>query len=207
LIFISLLMLLAGCYPGGPEYTSDYDIIGTDHDPDYWNANSPSTYYMPDSLGWILDRENIDNSEDDLTRDYDAFILNEVANNLAALGYERVDTYNEADRPDLVVFTEALAVKNTTVSYIPWYPWYGYGGYWGGYWPYYGYGYPVVYSYSTGTILIEMADALNLDTEHLRINIVWLAAIDGLLRSSSVSNQEFVSQTIEQAFAQSPYLK
>jgi hypothetical protein len=163
---------------------------------------------MPDSLGWIVDREHLEDIED-LTRDYDEFILGEVANNLSALGYQRIDVLDMANPPDVFVFTQALAVKNTTISYIPWYPWYGgyYPG-WGGYWPGYGWGgTPVASSYTTGTVLIDMGDALNIDEEQKLINIVWTGAIDGLLRSSSASNQQFVAQSIEQAFNQSPYLK
>ena len=209
LIIIPVILLgISGCYPGGPEYTSDYDLVGTNYTPDYWSANSPTTYFMPDSLGWIVDREHLEDIED-LTRDYDEFILGEVETNLSALGYQRIDVLDMANPPDVFVFTQALAVKNTTISYIPWYPWYGgyYPG-WGGYWPGYGYGgTPVASSYTTGTVLIEMGDALNIDEEQKLINIVWTGAIDGLLRSSSSSNQQFVAQSIEQAFNQSPYLK
>lgn len=203
-----LVVVVSSCYPGGPEYTSDYDLIGTDYLPDYWNTNAPTTYFMPDSLGWILDRDEIDNI-DTLTREYDEFILGEVESNLAALGYQRVASLDIQNPPDVFVFTQALAVKNTSVSYIPWYPWWG--GYWpgwGGYWPGYGWGYtPVVYSYSTGTVLIEIGDALHIDEDQKLIDIVWTAGIDGLLRSSSTSNQQFVAQSIAQAFNQSPYLK
>ena len=210
---LGLLLMIGGCYPGGPEYTSDYDLIATEYSPDYWSANSPLSYYMPDSLGWIVDREDLDNN-DDLTRDYDAFILGEVAENMALYGYQRIAELDLENPPDLYVFTQALAVKNTTISYVPGYPWYGgyYPG-WGGYWPGYGGYYPgwggatVASSYTTGTILIEMGDAKNLDEENKIINMVWTAGVDGLLSSSSASNQQFVSQSIEQAFIQSPYLK
>ena len=210
---LGLLLMIGGCYPGGPEYTSDYDLIATEYSPDYWSANSPLSYYMPDSLGWIVDREDLDNN-DDLTRDYDAFILGEVAENMALYGYQRIAELDPENPPDLYVFTQALAVKNTTISYVPGYPWYGgyYPG-WGGYWPGYGGYYPgwggaaVASSYPTGTILIEMGDAKNLDEVNKIINMVWTAGVDGLLRSSSASNQQFVSQSIEQAFIQSPYLK
>ena len=210
---LGLLLMIGGCYPGGPEYTSDYDLIATEYSPDYWSANSPLSYYMPDSLGWIVDREDLDNN-DDLTRDFDAFILGEVAENMALYGYQRIAELDLENPPDLYVFTQALAVKNTTISYVPGYPWYGgyYPG-WGGYWPGYGGYYPgwggaaVASSYTTGTILIEMGDAKNLDEENKIINMVWTAGVDGLLSSSSASNQQFVSQSIEQAFIQSPYLK
>ncbi len=210
---LGLMLMIGGCYPGGPEYTSDYDLIASEYSQEYWSANSPSTYYMPDSLGWIVDREDLDNN-DDLTREYDAFILGEVAENMALYGYQRITELDLESPPDLYVFTQALAVKNTSISYVPGYPWYGgyYPG-WGGYWPGYGGYYPgwggatVATSYTTGTILIEMGDAKNLDEENKIINMVWSAGVDGLLSSSSASNQQFVSQSIEQAFIQSSYLK
>jgi hypothetical protein len=209
---LGAMLIIGGCYPGGPEYTADYDLIITDYSQDYWTATTPSTYYMPDSLGWIVDREDLDNN-DDLTREYDEFILGEVAENMALYGYERVDSLDVDNPPDVYLFTQAIAVKNTSIYYYPGYPWYG-GGYpgWGGYWPGYGYGggYGGGYgasSYTTGTILIEMGDAKNLDEENKIINMVWQGGIDGLLTSSSASNAQFVSQSIEQAFIQSPYLK
>ena len=52
-----------------------------------------------------------------------------------------------------------------------------------------------------------MGDAKNLDEENNIVNIVWTAGVDGLLTNSSASNADFVSKSIEQAFAQSPYLK
>ena len=214
---LGIMLIIGGCYPGGPEYLSDYDLIATEYSEEYWNANSPSTYYMPDSLGWIEDREDLDNN-DDLTREYDAFILGEVAENMALQGYQRITELDVNNPPDLYVFTQALAVKNTTVSWIPGYPWYGgyypgWGGYypgygpgWGGYYPGWG-GVPVATSYTTGTILIEMGDAKNLDEENKIVNMVWAAGIDGILGSSKASNEQFISQSIQQAFNQSPYLK
>lgn len=214
---LGIMLIIGGCYPGGPEYTSDYDLIATEYSEEYWSVNTPTTFYMPDSLGWIVDREDLENIED-LTREYDAFILGEVAENMALYGYQRVPDLDVDNPPDLYVFTQAIAVKNTTISYIPGYPWYG-GGYpgWGGYYPGYGPGWggyypgwggvPVTSSYTTGTILIEMGDAKNLDEENKIVNIVWSGGVDGLLSSSSASNEQFVSQSIEQAFIQSPYLK
>ncbi|QQS50525.1 MAG: DUF4136 domain-containing protein [Bacteroidota bacterium] len=199
-----LLTLMVGCYPGGPEYYSDLDIVITDYKAEYWSSSEPATYYMPDSLNWIFDKIDEDNNID-LPRGSDAFILGLVASNMASAGYLRVDTFNINNPTDVVVFVQALAIDNTYVGWYPGYPYWGYGGYWGGYYPYYGY--PVTYSYSTGTVLIEMVDGPTIDIEKGLLPIVWLAGIDGLLRESTASNQEYIAKGINQAFKQSPYLK
>jgi hypothetical protein len=208
LMFLILLVaVISGCYPGGPEYIADLDLITTNYSPEYWENDSALTYYMPDSLGWIIDRDDPENNEE-LERDYDQFILDEVAANMLALGYTRLDTIDDQNQPDLIVFTQALAVRNTTITYVPGYPWWNcYYPYWCGYWYYYPWGYrPLTYSYETGTIIIEIADLNNIDSENQLIEVVWNAGINGLLRSSESGNQQFVSSSIEKAFNQSSYL-
>ncbi len=200
--FAAMLALLVACYPGGPDYYSDLDIVATDYKPDYWSNNNPSTYYMNDTVGFILDRLDEENNVE-LDHNYDATILNQIASNMTAAGYTRVDDYDTANPPDVIVFVQALAVESTYVGWIPSYP---YWGYWGGYYPYYGYGYPVSYSYTTGTLFIEMVNQNEIDTENKILPVVWFAAVDGLLRSSTAENQSFIKYTIDQAFKQSPYL-
>lgn len=199
-----MLALMVACYPGGPEYYSDLDIVITDYKAEYWSASEPQTYYMPNSLNWIFDKIDEDNNID-LPRGSDAFILGLVESNMVSAGYTKVDNFDINNPTDVVVFVQALAIDNTYVGWYPGYPYWGYGGYWGGYYPYYGY--PVTYSYSTGTVLIEMVDGASIDDEKGLLPVVWLAGIDGLLRENTASNQEYIARGINQAFKQSPYLK
>ena len=48
LISISML-LLWGCYPGGPDYVEELDVSLTKHNPEYDFA-SKATYAMPDKI-------------------------------------------------------------------------------------------------------------------------------------------------------------
>ena len=106
--------------------------------------------------------------------------------------------------PDVVVTVNGLTIETVGIVCYPWYGWWywywWYPGWWGnGCYPAYG------YSYTTGTLMIDMI-VPGAVAEEEEYNRVWEAGINGLLRSSQVENQQFVKQNIDQAFAQSPYL-
>ena len=69
--------------------------------------------------------------------------------------------------------------------------------------------YPVGYSYNTGTVLMQMGDPddfLNFG-EDIEADVAWFGALDGLLSSSSTTNAQSITNGINQAFAQSPYIQ
>jgi len=120
------------------------------------------------------------------------------------LGYERIDSLQGDNLPDVIVTVDAAIINfsgvgGTCVPWWGWYPWWpGWG--WGP-----GYCYPTyVYNYNTGTLLINMLETITTDEEEFPR--VWHGGINGLLRSSDAGNQDFIVSTIDQAFAQSPYL-
>ena len=87
--------------------------------------------------------------------------------------------------------------------------WGWYGG-WPGYGPGYGIGYPgtgTVYSYETGTAMIDMIDLKNAVLGDSLVNGVWQAAVNGLASSKQQVNHDRIVKGINQAFDQSPYLK
>jgi hypothetical protein len=200
--------LMISCYPEQPDVVSDFDLVTTNYWPDFWNNNTPTTYYMPDSLGWIIDGENPDNN-DTISINENEFVLEQIALNLSSLGYERLDTIDDNNQPDIVVFANALVIINASISYLPTYPWWGgYYPWWPGYGYYYPWGYtPVVSSYTTGTVIISMVDYKNMDVGNKQLEVVWTAGMNGLLRSTESSNKQFITKSINQAFSQSPYLR
>ena len=51
--FLALvLLMLAGCYPKGPEYYSDTDLTVTDYDQEYKFGDQKS-YWMADTVEYI----------------------------------------------------------------------------------------------------------------------------------------------------------
>ena len=123
-------------------------------------------------------------------------ILQMVADNMEALGWTRVDL--EAS-PDLVLTPAAWETTTIYYYYDYWYWW------WGGYYPYYPY-YPPVYSYSytTGTLLLNLKDPTITSTNGNLVN-QWTGALNGVLNETFNTNR--MTKLIDQAFEQSPYLK
>ena len=194
-----LLLSVYSCYPDNSLSTSEYDIVATDYNKDYFSQNNPKTYHIPDTVSVIGDGDK------QLSASMENFILDQIRRNLDELGWERKDVIDENDLPDVVVLTSALVVTTVSGGCIPWYPYWGYypwypGWGWGG-----GYCYPTYYSYQTGTLVIDMIDPNDNNIEIL--GVVWGAGINGLTRSSQSANQDFVRSNIDQAFKQSPYLK
>jgi hypothetical protein len=85
------------------------------------------------------------------------------------------------------------------------YPGYWPAGYWGNWTGWY-YPYPVVYSYTTNALIVEMVD-LTSGEENGKLKIVWSCYIGGPASSSINYDVKRMSAAVDQAFAQSPYIK
>lgn len=207
IVLFSLLILSSfvfySCYPDYGLTTADYDTVITLYDKD---ANFKRlTYAMPDSIVHFVEDGT---SEDDIDRSKDALILSTIQSNMTSLGYEKVEVDTTADAPDFVILVGVTVTDNYGQVYYPgWGYWYGWG-WWGGY-P--GYGYPggsQIYSYTTGTIFISMIDPDKDNTIDGEIfGAVWGARINGVVSGSSTANTNSrITQRINDAYAQSPYL-
>lgn len=196
-----LIVTVYSCYPDNTLSTSEYDIVTTDYDDNYFGNKTPMSYHLPDTVSVIGDGDT------QLSEASQQIILNQIHSNLADLGWARKDTIQENDLPDVILTSSAIIITTTGGGCIPWYPGWG----WYPWYPGWGWGgggcYPAyVYSYQTGTLVIDMVDPNEGDADTFGL-LVWHSGINGLLRSSNAANQDFVRKTINQAFSQSPYLK
>jgi len=203
IVHFSLLILssfvLYSCYPDYGLTTSDYDTVITMYD-NSADFNKP-TYAMPDTVVHFVEA----GEEDNVDRSKDALILSTIANNMTRLGYERVPVDTSADAPDFVILVGVTVTDNYGTAYYPGYGYWGGWGWWGGY-P--GWGYPggsVTYSYTTGTIFMTMIDPEKHIEGSQTFGAVWLARINGVV-SSSLNTSTRITQRINDAFNQSPYL-
>lgn len=193
-----LIVLLAGCYPDGPDYAQDTDIVYTTYDQQYDFAER-NTYAMPDKIVVDVKIDDGDTTYEYMSPVYATPILNQIQENMNSAGWSLVDV---SDDPD-VLLTPA-GVSSTTYFYSYWYDWW-YGGYWG----WYGWYYPPYYtvsSYTTGTLVMVIADPNQSSESPInRSPAVWIGAANGLLTGGYDVSR--VTEAIDQAFVQSPYLK
>jgi hypothetical protein len=189
LLLLLAAFALSSCYPDYGLTVADYDAVAT-YRKEGNEFGAYRKFYLKDTVQHILPPGGSDN----FTRAYDNTILTSVENNLEAVGYVRTMVLDSAD--------VAVQTSVTTQEYMVYYGW---GGYWGWYWPGY---YPPVYgySYSTGTIVLDMADVLR-SNESDQVESVWMAFLQGLANQTTGSATETrIRNGINQAFIQSPYL-
>lgn len=135
-------------------------------------------------------------------------LVNEVKNMMTSRGY----TY-EADKETADLGLQLTYMEETTryLNYVsdP-YWWLDYPGYWGaGYWGNYGgwyHPYPVTYTYSTTSLVLDMVDRLAEAGENKKLPVIWSAFIGGETGYANRDAQK-LKMGINQAFAQSEYIK
>ena len=195
IFYLSIIILLGSCHPGGIEYYEDTDVVYTNYE-DNFDFQSRGTYVIPGKIvkltGELLEGEEPEFVEDK----YSIPMLNQMKANMSDLGWKIKEDYDPVVDKDVLVLFPAVWT-NTTFYY--------YYNYWCWYYPYYcgwGWGYPSVSSYTTGTLLMTLvADGEDFITP----TRVWTGAINGLL--SGAYNTSRVTRSIDQAFTQSSYLK
>jgi hypothetical protein len=197
-LFAACAVVLGSCYPQGAEFYEDTDVVFTNHTETY-DFTTKGTYAMPDDIVKVSGNVITGDPAEFIPAAVATPLLAMIAENMAVLGYTRVDL---DDNPDLILAPAAM--ESTTVVY-----WYDYWGWWwGGYYPGWGYPYypyyPSVSSYSTGTLVMMLIDP-NVEAADGNGISQWVGAVSGML-SYSYSAQR-AQRLIDQAFNQSPYLK
>ena len=85
------------------------------------------------------------------------------------------------------------------------YPGYWSPGFWGNYTGFY-YPYPVTYTFSTNSLMIDMVNHTVPRTGNEALEVVWSAYIGGPASTSTDYDVNRMKASIDQAFVQSPYL-
>jgi len=204
----SLAGLLSGCYPDKIDYVDEYDLAGTMYDEEA-DFSSFTSFHVIDTIMHVT---GDDEDDPNLGRENDEFILNLIRQNMLDLGYTEMANPDSLNRPDLELLVNAMTSDYYTY-YSYWYSYWGWYGGWGYWYPGWGYpGYPwypgggYYYSYSTGTLAIEMLDnTVEGGFELDRPDVVWVGLVDGILTSGS--SQGRLEKQINQVFTQSPYLQ
>lgn len=192
-----LLAFLGGCYPKGPIYYSDSDLVATNYDNGF-DFSQQRAYALPDSVIHVVDP---DDRDPDIDRTYDQTILDRLEDNMDSRGFTRVEDPFDAD---FIVQAYVWSATQTGVIYdYGYWGWY-YPGY-GGFFPYYPWG-GYVYSYTYGTLLVDIVDQEGIDLDEEFIPVVWTGALNGALSDNIADVRNRIRNGIDQCFEQSPYL-
>ena len=200
LSLVAIVFLLTQCYPEGPVYTDELDLVYSSYDPEY-NFTAKHTYALPEKIMKIDDDLIGGGSPNYVKPAYADPMLDKIDENMKTYGWTKVDV---SENPDVLL--APLAWEVTTTVY------YGYGGYWdwwyGGYYPPYGwyYPYPVTTSYTTGSLVVTMLDPNDLSAND-KMRAVWGFVINGLLEGTTTEFNARFTKGINQAYTQSPYIK
>jgi hypothetical protein len=193
-VLATLIVVLSGCYPQGPEYIDDLDVVLTNFE-DRYDFNDNATYALPDKIVKITGDVTEGDDPEFIPDATAALILNQIEKNMTELGWQKVEV--EAD-PDILLTPAAWETTTILYYYDYWSWWYG------GYYPYWGYYPSYATSYSTGTLLMRMIDPSVVGANGNPVG-QWAGAINGILTNAYDANR--VNTAIDRAFDQSPYLK
>jgi hypothetical protein len=187
--------VLVTCYPSPDLGPGDYDTVITMRT-EGAEFGGFRTYAVPDT---VISRPDSGAVSDQLTD----LIVGDIHRNMQKLGYDE-ETDPETSPPDVVVVAGAI----TRDQYGAWlgYPWFGWWGWYGGG----AIGYPGshwVYQYTQGTVTMDMFDFANFDPDSDANPVLWSAAVSGPLQQNVQNQTQRVTDGIDRAFEQSPYLK
>jgi hypothetical protein len=205
ILFISALVLLAvACqkepYPqdGDNEYLV-YTAPAKDADfSDY------TTFDIADSLLVIGQSAKPEYSQSNNA----LALIQAFRTNMEKLGY--IYTPDNPDADLGIQLTYMIKTERFLQYYNDPYWWLDYPGYWSpGYWgDWYGFYYPrpMVYSYSTNALLADMVDLTAEQGDGKSLEIIWSVYIGGPAGPNVSYDVQRMQDSINQAFAQSPYL-
>jgi len=200
-LFIPILVIfvisLSSCYNDYGLNSTDFDVVLTVNDSST-NYLNYKTFIIPDSVVQ-LGGSTISNT-------YSALMLNTFINQLKSRGYRQIFP-TDSVRADLVALVTVTSSNNYVYNYDYWGYWGWYG--WTSYYPFgpgYGY-YPVYsgYSFTSGTMLMNLIDVAKTDTINKKVGSIWLGAINGVIDGNNQSDR--IINGVNQAFTQSPYIR
>ena len=194
-VFFLVVYLFSGCYPNSDAPIEEYDIVATFYDQNY-DFSKITTFALIDTVG----HGDIKNPN----KNHDQTIITEVFRSLEGLKWVSA----APDTADVIVFCSVINTDIYTYWYDYWYDWWWY---WYGYYPYpyypWSYG-GITYSYSEGTVIIQMMDKKNIlqVTPPNTVVARWAGILNGVTNDAPANIEKRIKTGVEQCFKQSPYL-
>jgi len=204
-----IILTLSGCYPDKIDSVTEQDFAATLYD----DTALPGDYLTFSVVDTVVHMTDDGEDDSNLSREHDDFILSLIRQNMLDMGYDEITNPAAITQPELLLLVSAKPSDYYGMywwDYWGWYPGWGYPGWGYPSYPWYpGYPWPpvVYYSYTTGTVIIDMMDTENLDPEEHTSSIIWSGIVEGILVKNSELTRSRLEKQINQLFIQSPYLQ
>lgn len=206
ILFISAaVLLLAACHK--EPYPQDGDngyLVYTSPGKDV-NFNNYKTFDIADSLLIIGEKDKPVYSQTQSA----LALIQAYRINMEKAGFIYTPSNPDADLG--VQLTYVIKTERYVKYYDDPYWWLDYPGYWpSGYWGNWtGYYYPrpVVYTYTTNALLADIVNLTGEQDAGKPLEVLWTSYIGGPASSSLQQDVQRLTSAVDQAFAQSPYLK
>lgn len=206
ILFISAaVLLLAACHK--EPYPQDGDneyLVYTSPGKDV-NFKNYKTFDIADSLLVIGEKDKPVYSQSQSA----LALIQAYRINMEKAGFIYTPSNPDADLG--VQLTYVIKTERYVKYYDDPYWWLDYPGYWpAGYWgSWTGYYYPrpVVYTYTSNALLADIVNLTGEQEEGKPLEVLWTSYIGGPASSSLQQDVQRLTSAVDQAFAQSPYLK
>ena len=203
LLISAAVMLLAACHKEPYPQDSDNEYLVYTSPGKNVNFSQYQTFDIADSLLVIGQSEKPQYSQSNNA----LALIQAYRTNMEKAGYIYTPSNPDADlgiQLTYIIKTERYVQYYNNDPYW-WldYPGYWPSGYWGNWYGWY-YPYPVSYTYTTNALLAEMVDLTTEEGKALKI--IWSCYIGGPAGYSTQDDVNRMKNSVDQAFAQSPYL-
>ena len=176
-------------------------VVSTSYD-NQVNFAQYSTYSIAtDTIGLVSNKSPNDTILTQGKSTYPRPVLLKVQSNMSGIGYNRVDSNEDADlRINVYVVNDFNLFQEVVYSNYSYPSYYGYGY---GYGSFYGYPYVNTYATNTGSLVIEILVLKNI-TPDKKVRVIWSAYMGDVYSTIDLIRQS--EEAIDQAFVQSTYL-
>jgi len=219
---ITLAAMLSSCYgPNDSVYTEDLDVVytqkrdGYDFTPKNNCYVSDTIVYMQNDDDKIIKLPNEKGEYEKLSREIVDKLVYNLKFNLEQLGWTIINAEDLAndDSTGLLPYPDSINFKNSAImnaviikttntgvtgGYYPYYPYFpGWDWWYPGYAPWY----PIYYSYTTGSVMVNMLDINEKSDKNDGEIKIWEIFLSGYARNGI--NVTHVNNGITQGFRQS----
>lgn len=204
LLITAVIMMAAACHKE-PYGDNDNEYLVYTSPGKNVDFTSYRTFDLADSLLIIGSGSKPQYSQSDNALE----LIQKVRTNMENYGY--IYTPDDPDADLGIQMTYVVKTERYVQYYHDPYWWLDYPGYWSpgfwGNWTGFHYPYPVSYTYSTNSLMIDMVNLTSPQGKDEALEVIWSAYIGGPAGFSLEYDIDRMEDSIDQAFAQSSYLK